>query len=80
MIIKTKFNIGDKVFSINTNTMKVKKFDVKRITSYTVGDKTSVTLYDSDSYTADGYDESKCFATEKELMDFITTPDEPKTL
>lgn len=80
MTIKTKFNEGDKVFTIDTNTLKVKSFEVKRITTYTTCGKTSVTLYDSASYTASGYDEDKCFATEAELMTFITTPDEPKAL
>ena len=80
MNIKTKFNEGDKVFTIDANTMKVKDFVVSRITTWTSGGKTNVTLYDDESYTASGYDENKCFATEAELMTFITTKDNAKTL
>lgn len=79
MTIKTKFNEGDKVFTIDTNTLKVKDFEVKRISTYTSQGKTSVTLYDGDTYTATGHDETKCFSTEAELMTFITTNDESKT-
>lgn len=80
MTIKTKFNEGDKVFTIDTRTMKVKEFEVSRISTWTGGGKTNVTLYDGVPYTANGYDENKCFSTEAELMTFITTPNEPKTL
>ena len=80
MTIKTKFNEEDTVFTIDQTTFRLKGFKVKRISTSTVNGKTSVTLYDGESYSANGYDENKCFVTEKELMDFITTPHEPKTL
>lgn len=80
MTIKTKFNEGDKVFTVDTNTLKVKDFNVAKITTYTVNGATSVTLYDGEDYRASGYDESKCFATEAELMTFITTKDDAKAL
>lgn len=80
MTIKTKFNEGDKVFTIDTNALKVKELEVKRITTYTVDGKTSITLYEGDSYTSNGYNENKCFATEAELMAFITTKDDAKAL
>lgn len=80
MNIKTKFNEDDKVFTIDTNTLKVKSFTVKRIGTHTSKGKTNVTLYDGDSYNAVGYDESKCFPTESELVTFITTKDDAKTL
>lgn len=75
MTIKTKFNIGDKVFTINTNTLKVYGFEVKRISAYTEGNGVIVTLYDDVSYTANNFNEDKCFATEPELMTFITRDD-----
>lgn len=80
MTIKTNFDEGDKVFTIDTNTLKIKDFVVKRVLTITSAGKTSVTLYDGDSYPANGYNESKCFATEAELMTFITTKDDAKTL
>ena len=76
MTIKTKFNIGEKVFTIDTNTFKVKDFVVSRISTYTSDGKTNVTLYDGDSYTASGHDESKCFATEAELLNFVTSKEQ----
>lgn len=80
MIIKTKFNIGDKVFTIDTTYLKVREFEVNRINAFTVGDTVNVRLYDSESYNANGYDENKCFHTEAELMTFITTKEDAKTL
>ena len=80
MTITTKFNEGDKVFTIDTNTLKIKDFVVKRVLTSTSAGKTSITLYDSDSYPTNGYNESKCFATEAELMTFIGTPNEPEAL
>lgn len=80
MNIKTKFNIGDHVFTIDTSTLKVKDFKVKRISTYSFEGKTSVTLYENESYTASGYSEDKCFATETELMTYVTTKDNAKTL
>ena len=80
MTIKTKFNEGDKVFTIDTSSLKVKEFEVGRISTFTSNGKTRVTLYDGDSYTANGYDEDKCFATEAELMTFITTKNNEETL
>ena len=81
MTISTKFNEGDKVFTIDTNTIKVKEFEVGRISTWSSNGKTCVTLYPKgDTYSSNGYNEDKCFATEAELMNFITTPNEPKTL
>ena len=80
MTIKTNFNEGDKVFTIDTKTLKVKTFEVGRITTYTSNGKTCVTLYDkADScYSSNGYDEDKCFSTEADLITFITTRKEEK--
>ncbi len=80
MIIKTKFNEGDKVFTIDTNSLKVKDFTISRISTYTCKGKTNITVYDGEQYNANGYDESKCFPTEAELMTFITSKDDAKTL
>ena len=80
MTIKTKFNEGDRVFTIDTNTMKIKEFQISRITTWTSSGKTNVTLYDGDSYNSNGYDENKCFSTESELLTYITTKDDAKAL
>ena len=80
MTIKTKFNIGDKVFTIDTCSLKIKEFVIDHISTLSEGNKTIVTLYDGESYLAQGYDESKCFPTEAELMTFISTNNDAKTL
>ena len=45
MTITTRFNEGDKAFTLNTATLKVKEFEVERVSTYTTNGKTSVTLY-----------------------------------
>lgn len=80
MTIKTKFNEGDKVFTIDTGSLKVKNFTVEKIITYTTKGYTSVTLYDGDTFNANGYNENKCFSTEAELMTFITTKDNVEAL
>lgn len=74
MTIKTKFNEGDKVYTIDTNTIKVKEFEVERISTWTSKEKTLITLYPKgDTYSSSGYDENKCFASQEELVNFVTT-------
>lgn len=74
MKIETKFNVGDKVFTIDSSSLKVKEFEVDHICTWTnKGKKTNVTLYDGESYSANGYDENKCFSTEADLLTFVTT-------
>lgn len=81
MTIKTNFNEGDKVFTIDTNTIKVKEFEVGRISTCTCNGKTSVTLYPKgENYSSTGYNEDKCFSTQAELITFVTTKDDAKTL
>ena len=81
MTINTKYNEGEKVFTIDTNTLKVKEFEVGRISTYTCNGKTSVTLYPKgDNYPSSGYSEDKCFNTQAELITFATTRDDAKTL
>lgn len=72
----TKYNEGDRVYTIDTNSLKVKEFEVGKITTWTTSGKTSVCLHPKGASYADPcYDESKCFASEKELLAFITTKD-----
>ena len=80
MKIETKFNEGDSVFTIDTSTLKVKNFKVDHIGTYTSKGKTTVTLYDGESYNAKGYDENKCFGTEAELIAYVTTNDDAKAV
>lgn len=80
MTVNTKFNIGDKVVTIDTNTLKLKEFVIKRMFVNLYKDKVYVSLYGDDTYTSTSYDEEKCFSTEEELMDFIKPKKDAATL
>lgn len=72
MNITTKFEIGQKAFTIDENTLKVKEFEVGSIGVYVNGKgEVSVTLYPKDG-VFDCTDESKCFADRQSLIDHIT--------
>lgn len=75
MNITTKFNIGDKVCTIDKNTMKVKAFEIGLISVYvSKTGKPSVNYRASgDGYTGDSYEEEFCFPNETELLAYITT-------
>lgn len=81
MTITTRFNEGDKAFTLNTATLKVKEFEVERVSTYTTNGKTSVTLYaKNEPFGTNGYEEDKCFASEAELLNFITSKDDAETV
>ena len=72
MNITTKFEIGQKAFTIDVNTLKVKEFEVGTIGVYMNGKgEVSVTLYSNDG-VYDGTDESKCFTDRESLIAHIT--------
>lgn len=78
MNVTTKFNVGDKVVTIEKNTMRVKEFEVASISIYVPQDETTRVMYKpkSDVYTSDSYDETLCFAARHELIDYISRPDD----
>lgn len=79
MNIQTKFNIGDKVCTIDKKTMKVREFEVESIGMVITKEKQSVILRaKGDSVYDDGYDEKYCFTNENELLDYITTKEAKK--
>lgn len=80
MKIETKFNEGDSVFTIDTSTLKVKNFKVDHIGTYTSNGKTTVTLYDGSSVVGKGYEETKCFRTEAELIAYVTAKEDAKAI
>jgi len=75
MNIQTKFNVGDKAFTIDKLTMKVKAFEIGSMSVYvSKTGKTSVNYRASgNDYTGDSYDEEFCFPNEAELLSYITT-------
>ena len=73
MKVNTKFEIGDKAVTIDPNTLKEKEFVIDNMSVYINGGQIIVSLYERDNYTA--YREDRCFATEDELIAFVTSPD-----
>ena len=72
MNITTKFEIGDKAFTIDVNTLNVREFEVGTIAAYMNGNgEVRVTLYPKDN-VYDGADEDKCFKDRQSLIDHIT--------
>lgn len=75
MNIQTRFNIGDNVCTIDVKTMKLRTFEVGSIMAYVNKEgKTDVSYCaGGDGYSGDIYNEDKCFASEAELLTYITT-------
>lgn len=77
MDIKTKFNVGDKVFTLDKEAFKMKKFTVGAVSIW-ADDDTMVTYYPKKEEIVDyneRYKENVCFASENELLSHITTKD-----
>lgn len=72
--ITTKFNVGDKAYTIDKKTLKVKEFEVGTIITYLRGDDRPSIDYRTkdDGLLSDLYDEDMCFATKEELMEYIS--------
>ena len=72
MSIETKYNVGDELYTIDGETMKLVVFNVKRI-SISVGELNRV-WYCPDRVSYKLYDENRCFPSEEELMAFMKEP------
>lgn len=70
MNIETKFKVGDKAFTVDPKTLKIKEFEVDFISALVNADGTRVTLYPSGTCT--GYDDPVCFHSRDQLMAHIT--------
>lgn len=73
MNIETKFKVGDKVFTIDPDTLRIKDFEVEYVSTVTSKDGTRVTLYPKTGGYA-GYDEGKCFHSRERLIAHVTEP------
>ena len=71
--ISTKFNVGDKVFTIDKESMKIIEFEVRMISASCFSDGTTTIRYTPKDCVL-SYDEFKCFATKHELLTFIEQP------
>ena len=73
MEIKTKFNVGDKVVTIDPESLKIKEFEVSSISTSTSNDgKTAVYLYPKDGTIYNSVNEDKCFPDHESLIDHVT--------
>lgn len=74
MNIQTKYNIGDKVFTIDTRAMKIIEFTIDSM-YISVGKDRADVFYTALS-EAQHYKEECCFATKHELLTFLEQPRE----
>lgn len=75
MDIKTRFNIGDQVCTIDKAKMKLKKFTIGSIHAF-VTERGVVTTYyraKDEGCAGDSYEDGFCFASEADLMKYVTT-------
>ncbi|MDD6541766.1 MAG: hypothetical protein PUF32_05635 [Prevotella sp.] len=73
MNIETKFKVGDNVYTVDPETLKIKHFVIGSISSITSENGTIVLVYPkTENYTS--VNEKKCFPTREALIDHITKP------
>lgn len=74
MEIQTKFNVGDKIYSIDKRDMKIKKFEIGAI-YIACGSEISISYRNKDcSMFEDNYPEENCFYSKEELLRYIDRP------
>lgn len=79
MNIQVKFGIGDKAFTIDQKTMKVREFEVEYINVTVYPEETKVTYRaKGDSAYEDLVPEEKCFTSEADLLNFVTAKAVPE--
>lgn len=72
MEIKTKFNINDKVFTIDTKTLKMKEIEIGSVCVFADEDGNRVKyIAKGESLMSDSYKEDVCFGTDQELLNHI---------
>lgn len=72
MNIETKFKVGDTVYTIDPETLKVKAIVIGTISTMTTDKGTTVLFYPKDNGYLDNVNEDKCFASREALLDHIT--------
>ena len=75
--VKSKFNIGDDVVTVDKGNLKMKKFKVAEIAFFVYEDHTNIYLYpmkeDGSTDSCNSVDEGICFASETDLIEHLTT-------
>lgn len=72
MNVTTKFNVGDTVYTIDADTLKIKEFEIGSISTSTDAEKTTVYLYPKESSNYSSIREDKCFASRDTLIEHVT--------
>ena len=73
MIIKTKFNLGDKVYGISY-THKLVEFEVAKIEANVKDEEIEISYYPSDGksgYMFLSFNERYCFASSSDAVEYI---------
>lgn len=73
MKIVTKFNVGDKVYTLDKESMRLKEFEVAHVIVVAAKDNVRISYsVKCDGYHSESYDEQVCFASKDELLTYIT--------
>lgn len=73
MNIETKFEVGDTIYTIDPDTLKMRQYEVGAVSAITSGKGTAVYISPKGE-TYKSIDEGKCFRTRSELLTHITQP------
>ena len=76
--IQTKFNVGDKLFTIDKESMKIKEFEVSMVCAFIhYSDAAPTVSYQAkgSDFSGKSVDEEKCFKTKHELLTYIEQPE-----
>lgn len=73
MVINTKFNIGDKVFTVNKETMKAEKITISGVMAYSYQSGAKGVKYQKQEEVVSTtfYEEELCFTSMDELVAHI---------
>lgn len=75
MTVVTKYDVGDKVFTVEKKSLKVREFEIGSVfVSSITKDKARVKyLAKDDSIFSEGVPEEHCFSSQQELLTHVTT-------
>ena len=74
MNVQTKYNVGDKVCTIDKKTLKMREFEISSVFVSTTDEGTEVKYHaKGDSAYADNIPEEHCFPSENELLNHISS-------
>lgn len=68
MTITTDYNVGDMIYTVNPDTLKIIETKIESIYISVYDDKPKITYGTKTGDDFKGYEASKCFASAEELM------------